>query len=139
MGARLVKEIGSCWCCSCMLAFQCLLLLCGWLYCQLLILASQPTANRQVRAKAVKCIGQAAEVDPRVLGMAEVQRGVATALQVGAVGRGGRCTASLTAAHISAGRSAESGNRQRFLIHPTPRNPPTAIHPQPPTANRQRF
>jgi hypothetical protein len=35
-----------------------------------------------VRAKAVKCIGAAAEVDPRVLGMAEVQRGVATALQV---------------------------------------------------------
>lgn len=36
----------------------------------------------QVRAKAVKCIGGAAEVDPRVLGMHEVQLGVATALQV---------------------------------------------------------
>ncbi|KAI8475824.1 MAG: hypothetical protein J3K34DRAFT_517001 [Monoraphidium minutum] len=34
-----------------------------------------------VRAKAVKCIAAAAEVDPRVLGMPEVQRGVATALQ----------------------------------------------------------
>lgn len=36
----------------------------------------------QVRAKAIKCIGSAAEVDSRVLGMAEVQRGVSTALQV---------------------------------------------------------
>lgn len=40
----------------------------------------------QVRAKAVKCIGGAAEVDARVLGMHEVQLGVATALQVRAPG-----------------------------------------------------
>ena len=35
----------------------------------------------QVRAKAIKCVGAAAEVDARVLGVPEVQRGVAAALQ----------------------------------------------------------
>jgi hypothetical protein len=45
----------------------------------------------QVRAKAVKCIGSTAEVDPRVLGMPEVQRGVATALQVRGRALGARC------------------------------------------------